>query len=89
MDLTPSSFEIREYMEKQPGFGEIDSNLQHAIISDIRHRMAASVEYWRTWGEFVLNYVNWVNEYITAFSVTPAGMWEQWGVMLRDLYLGR
>jgi hypothetical protein len=88
MNEKPSRWEIGQFLLKEDGFEEIGSHDQHRIITDILGRINQVDTMWKTWQEFTQNYVIWVKQWISPLSTDPTSMWEQWGGMLRDLFLG-
>jgi hypothetical protein len=82
-------YQITKIMNNDDGFCQISTNYRHWIKMDILSRFELAELYWNTLGDFVANYVCWVNEYLSAKAMDPAAMWEQWAEMLKELHLGK
>lgn len=88
MNNQPTLDEIDTFMANQPGWNEIGLTATHRITMDIKGRLATVTTYWNDWRNFTINYVKWVNKHIGGHCPNTVEMWEQWGKMLRELYLG-
>lgn len=79
---------FRTILEKEPGFIEINLKYRHNVLMDMSNRWSNVSQFWTSPEAFAQNYIHWVKSYICNLSTDSPSMWEQWGLMLGELYIG-